>query len=283
MPETLEDRLPTNLLWSVFDFGVEIARCRSGQELTAQIERQNQLDLPECELLAAVSPTAPVQLKFPTQQPSEGVLPPRMEASSDSARPPVFNAENGFGLLVGLVQESANSKGSLADFFERSSSTLGSAFLGIASSPGAGAIPNHQALLTVSAASGPSTTNAVSDGLLASQARSETPAGVLAPEGDRNHDTFPDAQQPGVAALRAFSGGVVTLDAGPHRLTGVRVDAPPSPESAGVSLPFGLFSFSVAGVTPGDQAIVTMMLPEGSEAHHYYSRAGRARAANCPI
>jgi hypothetical protein len=98
-----------------------------------------------------------------------------------------------------------------------------------------------------------------------------SPVTVTIARADGNGDGIPDALQPHVAAVDDAAGGRrVTLVSPPGtRLAGVTAATAASAPS-GVELPLGLFGFRVEGVTPGDDATVTLLLPPGVGLSNYH-------------
>jgi hypothetical protein len=90
--------------------------------------------------------------------------------------------------------------------------------------------------------------------------------------GDGNGDGTQDSEQPNVTSSRnAVDGRYVTL-VSPPGTTLKNVDAiedPPAGLPPGTILPFGLFGFTVGGITPGGSTKVEMLLPDGEELNGY--------------
>ena len=90
--------------------------------------------------------------------------------------------------------------------------------------------------------------------------------------GDGNGDGIPDREQPDVASLpNAADGGYVTLvsnDGSP--LQAVKALTPTVSAPVSVSLPYGLLSFGVSGLTPGGSYSATLILHTGSPPEAYW-------------
>ncbi|TFG93476.1 MAG: choice-of-anchor D domain-containing protein, partial [Syntrophobacterales bacterium] len=94
------------------------------------------------------------------------------------------------------------------------------------------------------------------------------------PSYDGNGDGTPDKNQPNVASFHTADGnGYVTL-ASPDgtQLSGVQALPAPAPGtfSNRISFPYGLFRFTVNGVTPGGAAQVRLILPAGASCDSYW-------------
>jgi ELWxxDGT repeat protein/VCBS repeat-containing protein len=91
--------------------------------------------------------------------------------------------------------------------------------------------------------------------------------------GDNNNDGTPDAQQANVASLLDFSGTnrvtFWTRTDGTF-FTNMQAVETPADVPAGVTLPFGAFSYQVNGLTPGNAAHVQVILPNGSTVNNFY-------------
>jgi hypothetical protein len=92
---------------------------------------------------------------------------------------------------------------------------------------------------------------------------------------DGNGDGVPDRSQDCVQSLHGFeNSGYLTLAAPEGQvLGGIRVEGHPASEEAAPSepnFPYGFFSFSVHGVTPGSSTTVSLFLPAGSSPSGYY-------------
>jgi len=99
------------------------------------------------------------------------------------------------------------------------------------------------------------------------------PAGTN-PAYDGNGDGVPDSQQAGVASLHTHDGGAYCTLAcgGAALLENVRAFDNPSPADAprNLSFPYGFFEFTLTGVAPGQNAVVSLTLPAGATVPTYY-------------
>ena len=100
----------------------------------------------------------------------------------------------------------------------------------------------------------------------------ETENGV--PNDDGNDDGIPDSQQANVASFQdAVSGQYITLVA-PVGTTFSDVSAVTNPSAdngpTDLSFDYGLFSFTLSGVTPGGSVAVQEILPSGASPEAYY-------------
>jgi YD repeat-containing protein len=90
---------------------------------------------------------------------------------------------------------------------------------------------------------------------------------------DGNGDGIPDYQQANAASLASSTGGYATISV-PQGFTLADVRAvdtfPEDPPPAGLVFPFGLFSFTVKGLSAGACTTVTMDLPLNQAIDHYY-------------
>jgi hypothetical protein len=90
----------------------------------------------------------------------------------------------------------------------------------------------------------------------------------LAPPSAANHGGTA-ASRPSIASLpTAVGGDFVTLDAGEHRLRGVRGLTPPASTAPHI-FPDGLFEFTIEGVTPGGSATFELTLPSAARPGRY--------------
>lgn len=73
------------------------------------------------------------------------------------------------------------------------------------------------------------------------------------------------------ASMRAADGSAVSLAASGGVLANVRAMAAPA-GTGGVWLPLGLFAFDIGGLARGGAAAARLVLPPGSDLHHYYKQ-----------
>ena len=94
------------------------------------------------------------------------------------------------------------------------------------------------------------------------------------PDYDGNGDGTPDRIQPNVASLHTADGNNYVTLAAPEGtwFSGVQAIPVPAPGTfpIEVSFPYGLFRFSVNGVTPGGSVQVRLILPAGAAATSYW-------------
>jgi hypothetical protein len=91
--------------------------------------------------------------------------------------------------------------------------------------------------------------------------------------GDNNNDGIQDSQQANVASLLDFSGAnrlTFFTDTAGTFFANMQAVATPAGAPAGVTLPFGAFSYEVKGVTPGNGAKVRIILPTGNTVNNLY-------------
>lgn len=92
--------------------------------------------------------------------------------------------------------------------------------------------------------------------------------------GDANDDGILDSLQNRVASIESYSGlGYVVLEAPAGTLLSdcEALDNPsPGDTPAGVSFPYGFFSFTISGITAGGDTTLTMTFPGGATPKTYY-------------
>ncbi|MGC9472406.1 MAG: choice-of-anchor U domain-containing protein [Bacteroidales bacterium] len=93
---------------------------------------------------------------------------------------------------------------------------------------------------------------------------------------DGNTDGQPDHQQAHVASLSTFDGQQYVTLAVPDSvvLENVQATGHPDPDAAGApdegSSPYGFFSFSITGLTPGSHTVATLLLHNGPGVNTYF-------------
>jgi len=108
--------------------------------------------------------------------------------------------------------------------------------------------------------------NSVEDGV-------PNPSGVGT--GDGNGDSIPDSLQGHVASLPTAVGGAMATIAAEDDttpLSNVAALAAPLDPPANVSFPYGLFSFTLTGVTPGAPETVTLFVPFNPAINGYWKK-----------
>lgn len=94
---------------------------------------------------------------------------------------------------------------------------------------------------------------------------------LAANNGDGNQDGVPDQDQPHVASFfSGTAGSVVTIDATAGQLKNVSTTLAAEKPAERVSLPYGVFDFTVEDVEVGGVTVVEVTLPEDARPSSYY-------------
>jgi hypothetical protein len=95
---------------------------------------------------------------------------------------------------------------------------------------------------------------------------------------DGNNDGIPDREQANVASLHSYDGQYYCTIVSPQETTlvGVTMTAPPDGAPADYEFPYGLISFTITGINPGDSTNVRVILGEICTTYYKYDETRNA-------